>query len=605
VSLRDAADIVRINSGIFAEILVPPARYEPNGSREMNRMLIDYLRITEIAPWEDEGYIELKNTSDVVLNLVGVRFINGIAFDFTQGHVTQIFPGEHLLLVQNEGRFREVHDTSLMIIAGQTLGMMRREGETLELVAPINDEIHRFEFDLDRWFPLAAAYPFSLTIVDERAPGGQWSDHRSWRLSTRQGGSPGWTDAPVVAPDAVVISEIMTNPSDGFNDWIELHNTTNGPIDVGGWWLGDDERARPRFLSYQIPAPLVIPAGGFLVLNRQDHFQFGLSSFGESLQLTAGDDQGLLGNSQLVRFPASQVDISFGRHVSSTGLVEMLPLRAPTRGAPNTDLRSAPAVITEIMYHPAFGQDGFVEIQNVSANIMDVQVISNQAFVAGFGGLQPGKTLLVIGIDPQDYRTKYSVPPEVEIVQGFREFLERSGSLEILVATPAGNTLRSDYVEYDSDAPWPEEADLGGASLERVGTHIIHGNDPRSWRVTDRLGGTPGVVAGGRVPGDSNGDGRFDSSDLILAFQAGEYEDGIVGNSTYAEGDWDGDGEFGTADLVLAFQTGGYSSSVHGRRVRSNFEARPSVVAGAMAHRMMRDGRVTVAVSLSPPSGQV
>jgi hypothetical protein len=58
--------------------------------------------------------------------------------------------------------------------------------------------------------------------------------------------------------------------------------------------------------------------------------------------------------------------------------------------------------------------------------------------------------------------------------------------------------------------------------------------------------------------GDSNLDGVFGSGDLVAIFQAGQYEDSIVGNSTWATGDWNGDGEFSTGDLVFAFQSGGY-----------------------------------------------
>lgn len=62
----------------------------------------------------------------------------------------------------------------------------------------------------------------------------------------------------------------------------------------------------------------------------------------------------------------------------------------------------------------------------------------------------------------------------------------------------------------------------------------------------------------GTNPGDANLDGVFDSSDLIQVFQFGEYEDGILGNSTWAEGDFNLDGEFDTGDLVAAFQSGSY-----------------------------------------------
>jgi hypothetical protein len=63
------------------------------------------------------------------------------------------------------------------------------------------------------------------------------------------------------------------------------------------------------------------------------------------------------------------------------------------------------------------------------------------------------------------------------------------------------------------------------------------------------------------IAGDANRDGVFNSSDLVVVFKAGEYEDGIAGNSTWEEGDWSGDGEFDTADLVLAFTDGRYSQA--------------------------------------------
>ena len=45
---------------------------------------------------------------------------------------------------------------------------------------------------------------------------------------------------------------------------------------------------------------------------------------------------------------------------------------------------------------------------------------------------------------------------------------------------------------------------------------------------------------------------------LVAIFQAAELEDEFAHNSTFDEGDWNGDGEFDTADLVAAFQAGSY-----------------------------------------------
>lgn len=58
--------------------------------------------------------------------------------------------------------------------------------------------------------------------------------------------------------------------------------------------------------------------------------------------------------------------------------------------------------------------------------------------------------------------------------------------------------------------------------------------------------------------GDSNLDGKFDSSDLVQVFQRGLYEDDEPRNATWEDGDWDGDRDVTTADLVFAFVHGTY-----------------------------------------------
>ena len=58
--------------------------------------------------------------------------------------------------------------------------------------------------------------------------------------------------------------------------------------------------------------------------------------------------------------------------------------------------------------------------------------------------------------------------------------------------------------------------------------------------------------------GDSNLDGEFNSTDFVKVFQAGEYEDGMPMNSTWATGDWNGDGDFSSSDFVVAFADGGF-----------------------------------------------
>ncbi|MFC1759669.1 FG-GAP-like repeat-containing protein [Planctomycetota bacterium] len=72
---------------------------------------------------------------------------------------------------------------------------------------------------------------------------------------------------------------------------------------------------------------------------------------------------------------------------------------------------------------------------------------------------------------------------------------------------------------------------------------------------------------GSVVPGDSNMDGVFDSSDLVQVFAFGEYEDRMNNNSTFEEGDWNGDGDFNSSDFVFAFRSGNYVHDLAAERV--------------------------------------
>ena len=86
--------------------------------------------------------------------------------------------------------------------------------------------------------------------------------------------------------------------------------------------------------------------------------------------------------------------------------------------------------------------------------------------------------------------------------------------------------------------------------------HVGVGDINAGWEKSIYFIETLGMNNGSQA--DSNGDNVFNSSDLIVAFQANEYEDTLDGNSTFQEGDWNGDGDFDSSDLVFAFAEAEY-----------------------------------------------
>jgi len=78
------------------------------------------------------------------------------------------------------------------------------------------------------------------------------------------------SQAQAASPGDVVINEIMQNPSavaDSAGEWFELFNHTDSDININGWTIEDND-----IDSHVINngGPLIIPAGGFLVLGNND-----------------------------------------------------------------------------------------------------------------------------------------------------------------------------------------------------------------------------------------------------------------------------------------------------------------------------------------------
>lgn len=78
--------------------------------------------------------------------------------------------------------------------------------------------------------------------------------------------------------------------------------------------------------------------------------------------------------------------------------------------------------------------------------------------------------------------------------------------------------------------------------------------------------------------GDSNGDGQFESGDLVAVFARGKFETGHT--ALWPDGDWNQDGVFNTQDFVKAFSDGGFE---RGHRTVSSLAAPISASEQALA----------------------
>ncbi len=115
-----------------------------------------------------------------------------------------------------------------------------------------------------------------------------------------------------------------------YPDWIEIYNSDNLPIDIGGMYITDD---LSNLTIWQIPTTYpdstTIPANGFIVLFADKipvagvlHVNIKLSGDGEQIGLTASDGTTIIDS---VSFGPQETDISMGRIPNGVGDWVTLP----------------------------------------------------------------------------------------------------------------------------------------------------------------------------------------------------------------------------------------------------------------------------------------
>jgi hypothetical protein len=501
-----------------------------------------YLRITEImfhpsdpnsgSNYNDDDFefIELKNIGEQTLDLTGVKLTDGIRYEFSSTAIENV-PMDPVtlgadkcgLLVKNRPAFEFRYGTGLNII-GQYEGSLDNGGESLKLEDYTNSTILEFKYD-DAWYDITDGEGFSLTIKDPGNPVlDSWGNKNAWRPSLYAGGSPGEEDTGVIPEiGSVVINEVLAH-SDTGHDWIELYNTTDAAINIGGWFLSDNNDDDPSRMKYEIPS-MEIPAGGYVVFYEDRHFfnpadpgchiPFRLSENGETVYLQSGQDGTLTGYYEEEKFGASERDVAFGRYEKSTGAFNFVAMSSNTPGTANAYPKVGPVVITEIMYHPVTNADAeYVELMNISAlpvTLYDFATNEPWRFVddAGDPGLEyyfPGDTPVTIPSGGRILLVKNAAAFEDEYGSGslsgiaYYQWLDGSLSnggekpeLQIPGDVDEWGTryyIRMDRVTYEDDSPWPAEPDGTGKSLAKKPAGFnLYGNDVINWQA---LVPTPG-----------------------------------------------------------------------------------------------------------------
>jgi hypothetical protein len=469
------------------------------------------LRISELMyhPADPNAeFIELLNVGDEPINLNMVSFTRGA--DYVFGDVT-LQPGQYTVIVEDSTAFSNRYGGGLSI-AGQYTGKLDNDGDRIRFKDAVGMEIQDFRYD-DDWHELTDGFGFSLTMVNPAStdPNG-WDRKSGWRSSLAEGGTPGAAPQTALPAGSIVINELLAHSHNG-TDWIELHNTTDQGINIGGWFLSDDNSDPNVIRKYEIPPDTVIAAGGYQVFVQATSFgnlsqpiekRFGLSEGGETVYLYSASNGQVTGFYQTEEnFDASETDVTFGRYEKSelSGGYDFTRMLQATQGGSNSGPRIPDIVITEIFYNPPQGPDyEFIELHNRSGHSVTLMSqatteTSPGVFVTenlpwrleGTGYEFPDNTV----IDPGEYIIIAKNPAMYSSltcdVYGPYDGKLDNGGEQIEIQIPGDQEygknrywIPIEKIDYDDEAPWPTTPDGNGDSLHRIDVEL-YGRDYSNW----------------------------------------------------------------------------------------------------------------------------
>ncbi len=421
----------------FTPVLLPLLlAASPLASPAAGPVLIDEVLASNrtAAPVGDRfpDYVELRNASSSTVDLAGCTLSDdGVA---TAALVlpagTTLAPGARLVVWCDQNPGLPPPQASFGI--GAT-------GDRIRLAGPDGSVWDEIAFGLQ-------ATDFALGRVD---PGNGPQQPGSWRLVVP---SPGAANTPATLGDPALlrVNEWMTAPATG-DDWLEVHNTDERPIDLSGMFI-TDRTALPAS-NRPIPPHSFIAPLGFIQffasdLRRPDadHLDFRLSSGGETLSIVAPDAFTVV---ERITFGSQQPDTSSGRAPDGGPTVVDFGAGRATPGASNVSELTR-VIISEVLAHTDPPLEDAIELHNPTAEPVDIS----------FWWLS----------DATSTPRKYQIPAGTIIAPGgfvaFYQFQFDSG--------PNAFSLNS----YEGDQVWLSVGDAtGNLTGERIGVRFGASNN--------------------------------------------------------------------------------------------------------------------------------
>ena len=288
------------------------------------------------------GFVELFNSGPSSVDVTGWKFEGAGVFTIPSG--PSIPPGGYLV----------VHWSPVPLPSPYVIGSL---GDSHYLTLSMGNGTF---VDGVQYGPLATDYSFSRI-------GGVWT------LSTPTPGSAGI--AAATAPQTSLrLNEWLANPTPGFDDWLELANTSATlPVSLTGLWLGGSGEL------FRIAAPCAVAPGGYVRLfcnkggDDGNDIGFNLPTSGTTLSLSDGTGTQF----DTLTYGTQTEAVPQGRLPNATGPIVTLPFPSP--GLANYSTLTNQPMINEILLTNFTGDNApwgarpsWIELKNPSVSAVNL-----------------------------------------------------------------------------------------------------------------------------------------------------------------------------------------------------------------------------------------
>ena len=328
-------------------------------------------------------WIELYNVSSSSVDLSGYTLSDGIGLISTP--TGTIAGGAFFIIELSSSKLNNGGDAVVLKYGDDIVDMMCYgdwDGDACVSLAP------------ERGESIAFYSTWQLTITPTKGEQNNITPRVVEQPESSSGGGGG-ASVPTAEPSItihagdVVINELVSDPSDDYEEFIELYNTTDHAIDLTGWWIEDGSEAKTilegsisshDFFIIDTPKGRLNNSGDYVVLFAKNETLVDEVTYG------AWDDGRVDNNAKAPTDPYSLARITDG-HDTGNDAKDFSITATITKDRPNvisqftpegdtvaTSIKSYDMILSEIFPNPSGSdsEDEFIELYNTGSTTIDL-----------------------------------------------------------------------------------------------------------------------------------------------------------------------------------------------------------------------------------------